>query len=396
MADGPFPKGIYADAPGVKPLEYNPALAMMLVAAARKELGGSPIELKLEYPAIPEAQAVVPRIAEAFRLAGLRIETIERPESELEAELASRTAVRPGLPRACAATSRSWTRAPALPGVRRAARDRRPGVGRQPRILQLLLQLERAAEVSTARGLAIQIDREARDELPVLPLWQVVDHYAWRTRLKGPAETADRLYQGIETWEIQPWIARDPWTKPLSRLTIPAGGARPSRSSASALPWLAIALSLASCGARPTRPRRRRPIDRQPYRIELHLALDPSARIDAARRAVLLKEWQSLVHRFVGPPWIVSARQSAQPPGQRRPRSRWRATIFARFDPAFDKIWLVRISAGERRGGLVFTGREYDAATRRLGPLQVHKALVLADAPRALLQFALELFSPTA
>ena len=81
-------------------------------------------------------------------------------------------------------------------------------------ILQLLLQLERASEASTARGLAIQIDREARDELPVLPLWQVVDHYAWRTRLKGPGETADRLYQGIESWEIRPWIARDPWTKP--------------------------------------------------------------------------------------------------------------------------------------------------------------------------------------
>ena len=76
-----------------------------------------------------------------------------------------------------------------------------------------MLQLDRAAEVSTARGLAIQIDREARDELPVLPLWQVVDHYAWRTRLKGPAETADRLYQGIESWEIKPWVAKDPWTK---------------------------------------------------------------------------------------------------------------------------------------------------------------------------------------
>ena len=42
-----------------------------------------------------------------------------------------------------------------------------------PRILQLLLQLERAAEWPTARGLALQIDRESRDELPVIPLWQL-------------------------------------------------------------------------------------------------------------------------------------------------------------------------------------------------------------------------------
>ena len=39
VADGAFPKGSYADAPGVKPLESHPWLAKMLVAAARKELG---------------------------------------------------------------------------------------------------------------------------------------------------------------------------------------------------------------------------------------------------------------------------------------------------------------------------------------------------------------------
>ena len=60
VADGPFPKGSYADAAGVKPLVHNTSLSVMLVAAARKELGGAAIELKFEYPAIPEAQAVVP------------------------------------------------------------------------------------------------------------------------------------------------------------------------------------------------------------------------------------------------------------------------------------------------------------------------------------------------
>ncbi|MCA1686923.1 MAG: hypothetical protein LC745_13330 [Planctomycetia bacterium] len=80
-----------------------------------------------------------------------------------------------------------------------------------PRILQLLLQLERAPEWPTARGLATQIDRECRDELPSLPLWQLEDHYAWHTRLKGPKDVADTLYEGIQTWEIEPWYARDPW-----------------------------------------------------------------------------------------------------------------------------------------------------------------------------------------
>ncbi len=136
-------------------------------------------------------------------------------------------------------------------------------------------------------------------------------------------------------------------------------------------------------------------IDRQPYRIELHLAFDPSARIDGARRTALLKEWLAQVRRFVGPPWIVTV--AAQPsPLASGDLEALEPEAFARFHTSFDKIWLVRIASALTGSGLEFSGREYDAATRRLGPLQKHTAFVLADAPRALLQFALELFSPTA
>ena len=93
-----------------------------------------------------------------------------------------------------------------------------------PRILQLLLQLERAADWTTARALAQQIDRESRDELPIIPLWQLGDHYAWRDRLTGPAKEAGELYQGIETWEIVPWIAKDSWeTSSRKSMTTPSG-----------------------------------------------------------------------------------------------------------------------------------------------------------------------------
>ena len=136
-------------------------------------------------------------------------------------------------------------------------------------------------------------------------------------------------------------------------------------------------------------------IDRQPYRIELHLCFDPSARIDHARRAALLKQWQAQVRRFVGPPWIIAIAATPSPLASGNLET-LEAEGCSRFDPTFDKIWLIRISAARAASGLVFTGREYDTATRRLGPLQDHTAFVLADAPRALLQFALELFSPTA
>ncbi len=79
-----------------------------------------------------------------------------------------------------------------------------------PRILQLLLELDRAPETTAAQALLLQIDRESRDELPVLPLWQLVDHYAWRSRVVGVADEMAHLYQGIESWRVEPWYPSDP------------------------------------------------------------------------------------------------------------------------------------------------------------------------------------------
>ena len=211
IADGPFPKGSYADAPDVKPLGYNPILAKMLIAAARKELGEAAFKLTLDYPATPEARAVVPKIVDALRLVGVEIVAAERPEAELEAELRSGR-------RFDLAYLSSPCVEPALdagplicPGYDAPPQADALGSLTSPRILQLLLQLERAPEWASARAMVQQVDRESRDELPTLPLWQLEGYYAWRTRLKGPPEATDYLYQGIETWEIEPWFAKDPW-----------------------------------------------------------------------------------------------------------------------------------------------------------------------------------------
>ena len=209
-ADGPFPKGNYADAPNVKPLGFDMLLAKMLVTAARKEIGGA-VKLKLEYPALPESRAVVDRLAEAFGLAGVEIVPLELPESRLETEL--RAGRRFDLAYRVLRCDDPILDAGTLlcPGYDAPPETDTLASATSPRFLQLLLQLERASEWQTARGLAIQIDRESRDELPVIPLWQVVDHFAWRDRLKGPSKMAVQLYDQLEDWEIRPWIARDPW-----------------------------------------------------------------------------------------------------------------------------------------------------------------------------------------
>lgn len=210
-SDGPFAKGSYADAVGTEPLGYNPILAKMLIAAARKELGGAPIKLTLEYPALHEAQLVVPKLVEAYRLIGLEIEAIERPESELEVALKAGR-------RFDLAYRVGTCREPILEAgeLLCPAFDASPGVDAlasvaSPEILRLLMLLEQAPEWPSAKALTTQIDGESRDELPVIPLWQLEDHYAWRTRLKGPSEVSESLYQGIESWEVEPWYAKDPW-----------------------------------------------------------------------------------------------------------------------------------------------------------------------------------------
>ena len=210
-ADGPFPKGNYANASNVKPLGYDMLLAKMLVTAARKEIGGSPIKLNFEYPAIPEARAVVGQLAELFGIAGVEIVPLELPESRLETEL--RAGRRFDLAYRVVRCDDPILDAGTLlcPGYDAPPEANTLASATSPRILQLLLELERASEWQTALGLAIQIDRESRDELPVIPLWQLADHYAWRDRLKGPGKVADQLYQRLEEWEISPWFARDPW-----------------------------------------------------------------------------------------------------------------------------------------------------------------------------------------
>lgn len=211
VADGPFLKGDYANAAGIAPLAYDPLLARMLVAAAKKEVESRTIQLTLEYPAIAEARAIVPKLVEAFRLAGLEVVPTERNESDLETEL--RAGRKFDLAYRVVRYQESVLEAGGMvcPGYDAPASADTLASVASPRILQLLLALERAPEWPSARGVATQIDRECRDELPVLPLWQLEERYAWRTRLKGPGETSERLYQGIDTWEIEPWYAKDPW-----------------------------------------------------------------------------------------------------------------------------------------------------------------------------------------
>jgi hypothetical protein len=135
-------------------------------------------------------------------------------------------------------------------------------------------------------------------------------------------------------------------------------------------------------------------VERQPYRISLHIGFDPLARIDEAKSAALIREWQVLVRRFIGAPWVVTIAGPSSPLSNVQVET-LEPDAIVNVGP-FDKVWVMRIAPQDTGSGLVFAGREYDSATRRLGPLQVRIVPALSDAPRAMLLFTRDLFNPTA
>ncbi|OJW19202.1 MAG: hypothetical protein BGO49_11945 [Planctomycetales bacterium 71-10] len=156
---------------------------------------------------------------------------------------------------------------------------------------------------------------------------------------------------------------------------------------------LILLLALATCPARGEEPATA--IENRPYRIALHLASDPAARLDERRRDELVARWLEMVRRFVGPAWAIEV--AAKPNSLANDGlERAKAEDVRGHDPAVDKAWFVWASVDPATSDLVFEGREYDSGTRWLGPLQRRAALSPLDAPRAFFLFTLDLFSPSA
>lgn len=135
------------------------------------------------------------------------------------------------------------------------------------------------------------------------------------------------------------------------------------------------------------------PIDRRPYAIRAWVAVDPGTRIDKRGLARLLTSWQSLVRRFVGSPWILENAEGDGPLARARLED-LRPEDMTGLAKGCDKAWAIRVE--QDGNGYVFSGREYDVLTGRLGNVCKRTARYPADAPRGLLALGLDMFLPTA
>ncbi len=137
------------------------------------------------------------------------------------------------------------------------------------------------------------------------------------------------------------------------------------------------------------------PLDQKPYKIRAWLAPAPQAPIDARGMRLLIENWTRDIGRFVGPPWQVEVAEG-EGPLLSAPLSSLQASAVAPLAQGFDKAWLIEIAPLTGSLGLKLSGREYDAATGLLGLVFTQNVRVVDDAPRALFNLVLGMFSPTA
>lgn len=156
--------------------------------------------------------------------------------------------------------------------------------------------------------------------------------------------------------------------------------------------WLLLIGLAVAPAARGQAPQATPSIASRPYAIRAEVAFAPGVRLDARGQQQLLDDWKALMSRFVGAPWQVRVETTPDALLLGRPVAAWGEGLPANSPP--DKVWGLVIAA--EGDGYSLRGREYDTATRRLGPHHLRTADDPSDAPRALLELALAVFAPLA
>jgi peptide/nickel transport system substrate-binding protein len=197
---GPFPRPesktdprgyAYDEEIAVRP--YDPGLALALVAAQQPAADGAtartPPSLVLAYPADAIPRVACQSIARQLSAVGIPVSLRELaagqpPGDDHDLLYAQLPMEEP------------------LVEVWRLLGPHAPG-GASSAILGALRELEQAADMLAASRKLREIHALAAAELPVIPLWQLVDHYAHHTSVKGIGQRPVGLYQNIDHWQVE-------------------------------------------------------------------------------------------------------------------------------------------------------------------------------------------------
>jgi hypothetical protein len=210
VLSGPFPAGItlndplgYAYDQSILPRPYEPPLAKLLIAMnanqmksqaeRQKETMPEMTPIRLAFPPDNLSRVACEAIRSQWQLLGLEVNLVELPIGrtfpEPDEDLADIVYV----------SAAVWE--PVLDARRilgpeglAASEDQLVGLG--------LRRLEEAKNWREVRDRLLDLHAIAHHELPVLPLWQMVDSYAYRRELVGVGSEIVSLYQNAGNWRL--------------------------------------------------------------------------------------------------------------------------------------------------------------------------------------------------
>lgn len=209
VISGPFPPGIsfsdplrYAYNSQLEPRPFEPRLAAILATVAWSNIldpkGKGGVELVqlptmvLAHPADPVARTVCQTIKQQLDQSGIPIELMEFTADELLAG-----SVDYDLRYAELAVWEPVADARLLLGPDGPAGD----VG-SSYLYASLRQLDEASNWKDVRARLSEIHEIAHHDLPLIPLWQTVNYFAYRSAVRGIGRSPISLYQHVDDWEI--------------------------------------------------------------------------------------------------------------------------------------------------------------------------------------------------
>jgi tetratricopeptide (TPR) repeat protein len=195
VISGPFPN-CYAYDKTVAPHDYDPRLMVALIQTALSQPRGAarlPTEAKprltLALPSGEVARRACAEIKAQWHLLGhgLDVELLELGDS----------------PPASSAWDLLYVEYfptdPAVDALRLLGREGLAGGG-SPLLEAQLRRLSSASDLAEARGALTAIHRTVHDQLDVIPLWQLNEHFVRVRTLQGAGSRPATLYQNVEQW----------------------------------------------------------------------------------------------------------------------------------------------------------------------------------------------------
>ncbi len=208
LISGPFPLGSgendplnYAYDTSIEPLPYEPRLAKLLLYMAEKDVVTQSQKMKVPVPentklrvAVPDfevAKVAVEALIQQWSLVGIKAEAVVLSEGRafdpnLKCDLVY-------------VMAQMWE--PAV-DIERLLGGNGPASSNNAFIIQGLTRLRQARTWRDTRTALRDLHRLVDNHLPILPLWQVTDRFAYTNQLTGLKSGVVSLYDNINAWKL--------------------------------------------------------------------------------------------------------------------------------------------------------------------------------------------------